>query len=110
MQMVIIYENTCKSRKCSNCEKSTHRSIDVKKKLNKRLKTIEGQIRGVESMIEEDKYCNDVLIQLLAINKSIKSVSVEILKNHLETCIVRDIKNDDPNAIDEVIELIRRLN
>lgn len=103
-------KNTCKSRKCSNCEKSTHRSIEVKKKLNKRLKTIEGQIRGVESMIEEDKYCNDVLIQLLAINKSIKSVSVEILKNHLETCIVRDIKNDDPNAIDEVVELIRRLN
>lgn len=95
---------------CTHCEKSTHRDLETKKKINKRLKTIEGQIRGVQNMIEEDKYCNDILIQLLAINKSIKSVSNEILRNHLATCVVRDIKNDDPNVMDEVMELIRRLN
>lgn len=61
-------------------------------------------------MIDSDAYCNDVLIQLLAISKSIKSVSNEILKNHLATCVVRDIKNDNPNIIDEVMELIARLN
>lgn len=101
-------ENKCEH--CSSCTKSTHRDEDTKKKLNKRLKTIEGQIRGVQNMIDEDKYCNDILIQLLAINKSIKSVSNEIFKNHFSTCIVRDIKNDDPKIIDEVMELIRRLN
>ena len=90
--------------------KSTYRDEETKRKLNKRLKTIEGQIRGVQTMIDEDKYCNDILIQLLAINKSIKSVSNEIFKNHFSTCIVRDIKNDDPEIIDEVMELIRRLN
>ena len=95
---------------CDNCVKSTHRDDEIKKKLNKRLKTIEGQIRGVEKMIDEDKYCNDILIQLLAINKSIKSVSNEIFRNHLSTCVVRGIKNDDPEIIDEVMELIRRLN
>lgn len=52
----------------------------------------------------------DILIQLLAINKSIKSVSNEIFKNHLSTCVVRDIKNNDPKIIDEVMELIRRLD
>ena len=61
-------------------------------------------------MIEEDKYCNDVLIQLLAINKSIKSLSTEILRNHLSTCVVRDIKNGDDDVIDEVMELIGRLS
>ena len=94
---------------CNACVKSTHRDDMLKKRLNKRLKTIEGQIRGVQNMIEEDKYCSDILIQLLAINKSIKSVSNELFKNHLATCVVRDIKNDDPKIIDEVMELIRRL-
>mgnify|MGYP004462393561 FL=1 len=99
-----------KCEECTTCNKSTHRDLETKKKLNKHLKTIEGQIRGVENMIEEDKYCNDILIQLLAINKSIKSVSNEILRNHLSTCVIRDIKNDDPNVMDEVMELIGRLN
>lgn len=101
---------TSQCQHCNHCEKSTHRDLETKKKINKRLKTIEGQIRGVQNMIDEDKYCNDILIQLLAINKSIKSVSNEILRNHLATCVVRDIKNDDPNVMDEVMELIRRLN
>ena len=100
-------DNNCKH--CIDCTKSTHRDEETKKKLNKRLKTIEGQIRGVQNMINEDKYCNDILIQLLAINKSIKSVSNENFKNHLSTCVVRDIKNNDPKIIDEVMELIRRL-
>lgn len=100
--------NNCKH--CIDCTKSTHRDEETKKKLNKRLKTIEGQIRGVQNMINEDKYCNDILIQLLAINKSIKSVSNEIFKNHLSTCVVRDIKNNDSKIIDEVMELIRRLD
>lgn len=50
------------------------------------------------------------MIPLLAINKSIKSISDEIFKNHLATCVVRDIKNDDPQIVAEVMELIRRLN
>lgn len=100
--------NNCKH--CIDCTKNTHRDEETKKKLNKRLKTIEGQIRGVQNMINDDKYCNDILIQLLAINKSIKSVSNEIFKNHLSTCVVRDIKNNDPKIIDEVMELIRRLD
>lgn len=101
-------KNSCEH--FNTCQKSTRRDDELKKALNKRLKTIEGQIRGVQNMIEEDKYCNDILIQLLAINKSIKSVSKEIFKNHLSTCVVREIKNDDSKIIDEVMELIGRLD
>ena len=77
---------------CNTCSKSSHRDEETKKKLNKRLKTIEGQILGVQNMIDEDKYCNDILIQLLAINKSIKSVSNEIFKNHFQLVLLEILK------------------
>ena len=99
-----------KCDKCDACIKSKHRTKDEKKYLKTRLNTVEGQIRGVSKMVEEDKYCNDILIQLLAINKSIKSISNDILKGHLSTCVVDDIKNDKLEIIDEVMELIGRLN
>ena len=95
--------------KCEHCEKSTHRTDEEKKYLKMRLKTIEGQIRGVSGMIDDDRYCNDILTQLLAINKSIKCLSNDILKSHLSTCVVDDIKNNDLEVIEEVMELIRRL-
>ena len=96
--------------KCDKCTRSKHRTDEEKKYLKTRLNTVEGQIRGVAKMVEEDKYCNDILIQLLAINKSIKSISNDILKGHLSTCVVDDIKNNKLEIIDEVMELIGRLN
>ena len=57
---------------CKHCNESTHRT-ETKKYLETRLKTIEGQVRGIAKMVAEDKYCNDILIQLLAINKSLKN-------------------------------------
>ena len=99
-----------KCEHCKDCVKSKHRTENEKKHLKTRLNTIEGQIRGVSKMVDEDKYCNDILIQLLAINKSIKSISTEILKGHLSTCVVDDIKNDKLEVIDEVMELIGRLD
>ena len=96
--------------KCEKCTRSKHRTEEEKKYLKTRLNTIEGQIRGVSKMVDEDKYCNEVLTQLLAINKSIKSLSTDILKGHLSTCVVQDIKNDKLEVIDEVMELIGRLD
>ena len=95
---------------CTECEKSKHRSEEEKKYLKVRLKTIEGQIRGISKMVEEDKYCNDILTQLLAVNKSIKSLSSDILKSHLSSCVVDDIKADKLEVIDEFMELIERIN
>ena len=95
---------------CNECERSKHRTLEEKKYLQTRLKTIEGQVRGISKMIDEDKYCNDILIQLLAINKSIKSLSNDILKSHLSSCVVDDIKENKLEVIDEVMELIGRLN
>lgn len=92
------------------CSKSTHRSTEEKKNIQTRLKKIEGQVRGVNKMIEDDRYCGDVLIQISAIEKSLKSVGNQILKSHLSTCVVRDIKNDKLEILDEVMELIKKLD
>lgn len=97
-------------KECESCSKSKHRTVNEKKYLQNRLKTIEGQVRGVSKMIDEDQYCNNVLTQLLAINKSIKSLSIDILKNHLSSCVVSDIKNNHLEILDEVMELIGRLS
>lgn len=97
-------------KKCEHCNRNKHRTEDEKKYLRTRLNTIEGQIRGVSKMVDEDKYCNDILTQLLAINKSIKSLSTDILKGHLSTCVAEDIKNDKLEVINEVMELIGRLD
>ena len=63
---------------CKRFNESTHRTEAEKKYLEIRLKTIEGQVRGVAKMVAENKYCNDILIQLLAINKSLKSLNKKI--------------------------------
>ena len=95
---------------CKQCTRKTNRDEQEKKYLRTRLKTIEGQVRGVSKMIDDDKYCADILTQLLAIDKSIKSLSNDILKSHLNSCVIDDIKNGKNEVIDEVMELIRRLN
>ena len=97
-------------KKCEHCSRNKHRTEEEKKYLRTRLNTIEGQIRGVSKMVDEDKYCNDILTQLLAINKSIKSLSIDILRGHLSTCVVEDIKNDKLEVINEVMDLIGRLD
>ena len=76
-----------KCSKCESCEKSTHRTEEEKKALTKRLNIIEGQIRGIKQMLEDDRYCADILMQLSAINKSIESVENAILESHVENCV-----------------------
>ncbi len=92
------------------CKKKTHRSDKDKKQLKNRLCRIEGQISGVKRMIDEDVYCNDILIQLSAIENAVKSMSNLILENHLYTCISRDLENGNDEAIDEIISLFKRFN
>ena len=91
-------------------EKTKKRSEMEKKYLMRRLKIIEGQVRGLISMVDNDRYCGDLLIQISAVDQSLKSLGSRILKNHLETCVVNDIKNDKLEIIDEVMDLISKLD
>ena len=92
------------------CNKKTKRSPDEKKLITNRLNRINGQINGINKMIENDAYCNDVLIQLSAVEKAVKSLSTHILENHLYTCVSRDLENGDLDTIDELISLFKRFN
>lgn len=96
------------NKKC--CDKKIHRAENEKKLLNNRLNRIEGQIKGVKKMISEDAYCNDVLIQLSAIENSVKSLSNLLLEKHLYTCIARDLENGKIDTIDEIVSLFKRFN
>ena len=89
--------------------KKTIRPEAEKKNLERRLKVIEGQVRGIINMLEEDRYCDDILIQIAAINKSLNSVGKEVLKSHLQTCVTKEIKNDNLDIIDEVMDLFGRI-
>ena len=100
-------EKCCQN--CSDCAKNKHRSEEDKKNLIKRLNRVEGQIRGINKMVEEDRYCEDVLIQISAVVNSLRSMSNELLKSHLSTCVVEDIKNDNLEVIDEVMSLFNKI-
>ena len=96
------------NKKC--CDKKTPRTENEKKLLNNRLNRIEGQIKGVKKMISEDAYCNDVLVQLSAIENSVKSLSNLMLEKHLYTCIACDLENGKIDTIDEIVSLFKRFN
>ena len=69
-----------------------------------------GSVGGymVKKMIEEDRYCDDVLIQLSAIDKSIKSLANIILDDHMHSCLIENIKNGNYEAVDEIVDLFKR--
>ena len=90
--------------------KYKYRTEDEKNYLKNRLNKIEGQVRGINKMIDEDRYCDEILIQISAINNSLKSLGNIILKNHLSTCVVNNIKDNNLEIIDEVMNLINKLN
>ena len=90
--------------------KKTHRSVETKKNLINRLNRINGQVNGVKKMIEEDSYCNDILIQLSAIKNSVQSLSNELLGSHLRTCITKGLQKGNLDAVDEVVNLFKKFN
>lgn len=92
------------------CTRLKHRDEEEKKKLTNRLSIIEGQVRGIKQMIEDDRYCDDILIQIEAVTKSLKKLGSTMLKSHLSTCVVKDIKEDKLEVIDEVVELFGRIS
>lgn len=93
---------------CCQKKKSTARDEESKKAIVSRINKIVGQMNGVKKMIEEDRYCDDVLIQLSAIDKSIKSLANIILDDHMHSCLIENIKNGNYEAVDEIVDLFKR--
>lgn len=89
-------------------EKKTIRDEETKATLKNRLARIKGQIKGVETMIDENRYCEDIIIQLLASSKALRSIANLMLEKHLHTCISKAIKDGDTSIIEEIQTLINR--
>lgn len=97
-------------KKCEMCNLSKYRNCEEKANIIKRLNVIEGQVRGIKQMVESDRYCDELLVQLSAAMHSLKSLGNNILKEHMKTCLVDDINNGNVDAIDDVILLFDKLN
>lgn len=93
---------------CASCDKHTVRPEEQKKALLNRLKRIEGQIRGIQSMIENDSYCNDILTQSAAVSAAMNGFNKEILTQHIHSCVLRDIREGNDEILDELIVTIRK--
>lgn len=90
-------------------DKKVIRSGEEKKNYKKRLNIIIGQVNGIDKMIEEDRHCSDILIQISAVDSALKKLGQEMLENHMKTCMVDDIKKGKYSSIDEVMDLCRKL-
>ena len=99
-------EKTC----CCQCSgRKKERSENEYKDLINRLSRIEGQVRGVKGMLEKDAYCADILVQVSAINSALNSFNKVLLSNHIHTCVAEDIRNGKDEAIDELVDLLKKL-
>ncbi|MGN0078745.1 MAG: metal-sensing transcriptional repressor [Coriobacteriales bacterium] len=94
---------------CACCKhKETPRSQELQADLHKRLNRAIGQLNGVKAMIDDNRYCGDVLTQLAAVQSAVGKVSQLVLKNHMETCVVEQIQRGNLEVVDEALELIAR--
>ena len=100
----------CSEGKIESCceERRTVRSAEEKKQLSVRLNRIVGQLNGVKRMVEEDKYCEDVLVQLAAVDRAVRSLTALILARHMHSCVAREVQSGDTEALDGVAELFKR--
>ncbi len=83
---------------------------DVKKKAQKRINIIKGQLDGLQKMIEVDEYCIDLLNQSLAIQNSLRSLDSVLFERHLKTHVSHQFKNGEEKAVEELVALFKRVN
>ena len=95
-------------KKCPHC-RTKDRSEEEIKDLITRLNRIEGQIRGIRKMVEEDAYCVDVLTQVSAAKCSLNSFSKVLLANHITTCVTEDVREGNTEKVEELVKVLQKL-
>src|SRR6187397_3064316 len=86
---------------------------DIKARNLKRLRRIEGQVRGLQKMVEEDRYCADIMTQISSVHEALRAVGRELMRNHLKHCAASAIRAGDDEAeamYDELVDLIYKHN
>ena len=95
-------ENCCRFKKKERDEK-------IKKDLTVRLNRINGQVEGIKKMIDDNRYCADILIQISAVKKALESVGYIIMENHLQTCVTDEILEGNKEITHEIMDLFKKL-
>lgn len=92
-----------------DCCRHKHRESAEEGALLRRLKRIEGQVRGVQGMVEKEAYCTDILTQVSAIQSALNAFSRELLSNHIHSCVVQDIQEGKLEVVDDLVATIQKL-
>lgn len=102
-------ENAMENATECGCHKTKERSREEYRKLLHRLNRIEGQIRGIKSMVEKNAYCTDILMQVSAVNAALNSFNKELLAEHIRTCVTKDIREGNEAAVEELLVTLQKL-
>lgn len=102
-------ENAEDMQSCPQCERKKERSEKEYKDLVNRLSRIEGQVRGIKKMVENDTYCTDILIQVSAVSSALNSFNKVLLANHIKTCVADDIREGKEESVDELVKMLQKL-
>ena len=94
---------------CCAAGRKKKRTQEEQRALITRLKKAEGQIRGIQRMVENDAYCPDILIQVSAVTSALNSFNKELLSCHIRSCVTEDIRSGDEEAIDEFVKVLLKL-
>lgn len=102
-------KNTTAENSCCCHQKATPRREQDLKQLKNRLNRIIGQMNGISKMLDENRYCGDILTQVAAVESALQSFGHVILKEHMETCVVEEIRRGNTEVVEEAVELIKKL-
>lgn len=97
------------NEQCCCCNRTKHRTEDEQKSLTNRLNRIEGQIRGIRGMLENDAYCTDIITQVAAANAALNAFNKELLASHIKTCVTDDIIAGKTETVDDLLKTIQKL-
>ena len=105
----IIEKEAVSVKNCCMSGKTKERAQKEYKDLINRLSRIEGQIRGIRGMIENDAYCVDVLTQVSAARNSLNSFSKVVLSNHIKSCVAEDVRQGSTEKVNELVDLLQKM-
>ena len=91
------------------CHKIKERTPEARRDLIIRLNRIEGQVKGIRRMIENDIYCTDILVQVAATNAALHAFNKELLAEHIRTCVTQDIKDGKEETVEELLNTLKKL-
>ena len=95
-------------RECCH-QKNTPRPEEELRQLKNRLNRMVGQLNGIGRMLDENRYCGDILIQVAAVEKALQGFGYIILKDHMHSCMVEEIQSGNTDIVDEALELVKKL-